>query len=269
MYSVTEELSYIYHPNGKLFAKLWRPALTSYDELSPILLFHDSLGCVDLWRDFPKALSQVTGRTVIAYDRLGFGKSDPASAQLAVDFVFSEALIGFKAVTEHFNLTKVVCFGHSVGGGMAVACAASQPEICEAVVTESAQAFVEEKTLAGIRAAKESFQNVEMFNRLSKYHGQKAAWVLNAWTETWLATNFKNFSLTQVLPNVNCPLLAIHGDNDEYGSVLHPQIISENCPSNSSIKILTNCGHVPHREYSSEVIHAVASFLEDGIACKP
>ncbi|BFM09223.1 alpha/beta fold hydrolase [Halioxenophilus aromaticivorans] len=258
---VIEKQFFVGHPSGKLFAKRWLPTDVDNTDLAPILLFHDSLGCVDLWRDFPQTIARATGRVVIAYDRLGFGKSDSFSGLLASDFVFSEASVGFASVCQHFNIKKVVCFGHSVGGGMAVACAAAYPEICNGVITESAQAFVEDRTLEGIRTAKEGFRDINQLQRLSKYHGDKAKWVLNAWTETWLSENFRNFSLNEVLPKVKCPVLAIHGDLDEYGSVLHPQIISERCSAPSTMKIIANSGHVPHREKQAEVINTVVSFL--------
>lgn len=261
MTSITEKQFYVDQPGGKLYVKQWLPADTENSELAPILLFHDSLGCVDLWRDFPKTLAGATRRMVIAYDRLGFGKSDPHSGILATDFVFTEATVGFAAVCRHFGLSDVVCFGHSVGGGMSVACAAAFPEICSGVIAESAQAFVEDKTLEGIRTAKEGFRDINQLQRLAKYHGDKAEWVLHAWTETWLAENFRNFSLVDVLPKVKCPVLAIHGDQDEYGSILHPQMISQRCSGPASIKIITNCGHVPHKEKQAEVIKMVTQFL--------
>ena len=72
---------------GQLFARIWdgrgEPA-------APILLFHDSLGSVELWRSFPETLAAATSRRVIAYDRLGFGRSDPFPGKLALDFVREE-----------------------------------------------------------------------------------------------------------------------------------------------------------------------------------
>ena len=125
-------------PDGRLFARGWTPAASS--ALAPIVLLHDSLGSVELWRSFPAALCEATGRRVIAYDRLGFGRSDPHPDTLALDFIASEAEAGFAAVRRHFGLERFVVFGHSVGGGMAVNLAAHLGEACVALITECSMA---------------------------------------------------------------------------------------------------------------------------------
>ena len=228
---------------------------------TPIVLFHDSLGCVDLWRSFPAALSKNTGRRVIAYDRLGFGKSGVRCDKLGLDFVSEEAETYFPALREQLGVERFIAFGHSVGGGMALHCAARFADIRDAVITESAQAFVEDRTVEGILNAKEQFQQEEQFARLKKYHGDKAKWVLDAWTETWLDPRFAAFSLKAVLPRVRCPLLVIHGIHDEYASTRHPEMIAELSGGPSQLEILADTYHVPHREREQAVVALVTDFL--------
>ena len=188
-------------PQGRLFARSWTPPLAADSTAfaAPIVLLHDSLGCVELWRDFPPQLALATGRKVIAYDRLGFGNSDPHPGQLALDFVHTEAHTGFAALCQQLGLARCVLLGHSVGGAMAAVCAAAWPKQCQALVTESAQAFVEERTLAGIRQARDAFAQPGELQRLHKYHGDKAGWVLDAWVNTWLNPAFRYWSLDAVL----------------------------------------------------------------------
>ena len=95
-----------------------------------------------------------------------------------------------------------------------------------------------------------------------RYHGDKAAWVLSAWTETWLGPQFATLALDNYLRRLHCPVLAIHGDHDEYGSRAHPQRIAELAPTRTDIVILEDCGHVPHREKPDQVLRAVSTFLE-------
>lgn len=272
--SVHEDL-WIDHPQGRLFARIWKlPGHADADAdagsaAAPIVLFHDSLGCVDLWRDFPARLSAASGRTVIAYDRLGFGRSDPREGRLPPDFVADEAASFFPLVRERLGLRRFIAFGHSVGGGMAVHCAARFANDCEALVTESAQAFVGEETRQGIRIAKEGFRQAAQFERLHKYHGDKARWVLDAWTETWLDPAFAGWSLAAVLPRVSCPLLAIHGACDEYGAPRHPATIAELSGGPARIAMLPDTGHVPHRERPEEVLGLVAGFVRTGDGCRP
>ena len=246
---------------GRLYAKRWYPAQSHVGDGAPIVLLHDSLGCVELWRDFPERLALATGRSVFAYDRLGFGRSDPYPGKLDPGFVHDEARAGFHAVREQLELESFVAFGHSVGGGMAIACAAAWPTQCRALITESAQAFVEDRTLAGIRAAQRVFAEPGQLDRLKKYHGDKADWVLHAWIDTWLAADFTDWNLDEDLRRVQCPILAVHGEHDEYGSPRHPERIAALVPARATARILRDCGHVPHREQAQAVVEIVTSWL--------
>ena len=100
--------------------------------------------------------------------------------------------------------------------------------------------------------------------RLRRYHGDKAEWVLHAWTDTWLAPGFATWTLDGELRRVRCPLLALHGDRDEFGSMRHPERIVALCGGPSEIEKLEGCGHVPHREHADRVIARVREWL-DGI----
>lgn len=245
---------------GRLFARCWRPVHVDAAK-APIVLFHDSLGCVELWRDFPERLSITTGSIVIAYDRLGFGRSDPHAGSLDAGFIRQEADDGFAAVRDRFGLGTFIAFGHSVGGAMAAVVASSNPGSCRALVTESAQAFVEPRTLEGIRDASRAFEERDQFARLRKYHGDKAAWVLDAWVNTWLGDAFRGWRLDDHAPQLPCPVLAIHGELDEFGSPRHPQRIASLATSTAVVKLLADCGHVPHREKAGVVLETVATFL--------
>lgn len=245
--------------HGRLFARIWSPAVPN--DQAPIVLLHDSLGSVELWRGFPLALCQATGRRVIAYDRLGFGKSAAHPKELALDFVATEAEQDFSAVLRQLGISRFIVFGHSVGGGMAVNCAAHLSDDCVALITESAQAFVEDRTVEGIEEARELFKDEGQVNRLEKYHGVKARWVLAAWIGSWLHPDFSAWSLTPVLPSVKSPALVIHGINDEYGSPKHPRLISELIGAAAQLAIMDDTSHVPHREREAEVIRLVRDFV--------
>lgn len=259
--SVTASDHWIGTPNGTLFARAWAPLDPRRDRDAVILLFHDSLGCVDLWRDFPKQLTVTTGRRVVAYDRLGFGRSDPHPGRLTVNFVREEAEV-VPLLREAVGLDAIIPFGHSVGGAMAIAAAARWPECCPQVVTVAAQCFAEERTLSSIGAAKVEFERPGQMERLARYHGAKARWVLEAWTGSWLTPAFASWHLDEDLRAVRCPALVLHGDRDEYGSLEHPQRISQLIPGAVRVVIIEDCGHVPHREHPARVLEEVARFLD-------
>ncbi|GAB6049399.1 alpha/beta hydrolase [Hydrogenophilus islandicus] len=245
---------------GTLYVGQWLPESAqtggSADGV-PLLLLHDSLGSVGLWRDFPAQLAQALSRPVYAYDRLGFGRSSARAGRPPLSFIADETVEGILPVLDALSVERAIVVGHSVGGAMAVAAAAQAPQRVAGVVTIAAQAFVEERTLAGIRAAQAEFADPATFRRLERWHGEKARWVLNAWTETWLDPAFRDWSLVPFLAQLTAPLLAIHGDRDEYGSTAFPETIVTNASAPAEAVVLTDCGHLPHRERPDAVIAAI------------
>lgn len=232
---------------------------------SPIILLHDSLGSVEQWRDFPGELAVATSRSVVAYDRLGFGKSSRRVERPSTEFIAEEAEIVFPALMRALGIERFIPFGHSVGGAMALAVAAASGPNCDGVVSESAQAFIEPRTLSGIRQAQSEFSSPTQFAKLERWHGDKAQWVLDAWTGVWLAPAFSAWNLDPQLAKVTCPTLVIHGDRDEYGSVAFPQRIVTKVQGPSQLAILS-AGHVPHRERRADVLQLVSAFLAR-VAC--
>jgi pimeloyl-ACP methyl ester carboxylesterase len=251
---------WIPHAQGRLFAREW-PAVGAGAARPPLVLLHDSLGSVELWRDFPALLARDTGLRVIAYDRAGFGLSDARVARPSFDFVVEEATTWFPIVRRHFGIDHFAVLGHSVGGGMAVHIAARHSDRCTALVTIAAQAFVEDRTLAGLREARVSFAAPGAMERLARYHGDKAAWVLSAWLDTWLDPAFAHWSLAGALPDLRCPVLALHGERDEYGSPAHPALIARLAGGPARMEMLAGLGHVPQRERPDEIARRVATFL--------
>ncbi|MEG2047347.1 MAG: alpha/beta hydrolase [Comamonas sp.] len=268
--SITTQSFRIATARGELQVQRWQTAAVAATTgatsgvvaPAPIVLLHDSLGAVALWRDFPAQLAQATQREVLAYDRLGFGLSDAAPGPLGADFVAQEAHSDFAALQQMLELQHFVVLGHSVGGGMAAHVAAAYPQQCVALVTESAQTFVEDRTLEGIRVARDQFAQPGQLERLSRYHGDKAAWVLSAWVDTWLSPAFADYRLQAALEQVRCPVLAIHGEQDEYGSLVHPRNIATWVPGAVEQEIVAGGGHVPHREQPERIVARIAQFLQ-------
>jgi pimeloyl-ACP methyl ester carboxylesterase len=251
--------SFVPVPGGSISVRQWRGPRA---QGAPLVLLHDSLGTVELWRDFPVLLAEALNRDVIAYDRLGFGQSTQRTDRPSLAFIDEEAERFFPALRSALGLDRFALFGHSVGGAMALRIAASLPDSCEAVITESAQCFVEQRTLDGIRAAQTSFEDPAQLQKLVKRHGDRAQWVLDAWIKVWLSPEFAEWSLDPHLGQVRCPVLAIHGDRDEYGSEEFPQRIASGVSGPSQMILLEDCGHVPHRERPEEIVRLTASFLE-------
>lgn len=245
-----------------VFAKRWqvREDLLICDV--PLVLLHDSLGCVGMWRSFPEQLASTLKRPVIAYDRLGFGQSQQMHESMPLTFIEDEMHSAFVAVKEFFKLNHYALLGHSVGGGMAVCIAARDPN-CSHLISIAAQAFVELRTRDGIRAAQKSFEDPKQFARLNKWHGPRAKWVLDAWTIPWLSSEFDDWGLEPFSSKVMCPTLVIHGVNDEFGSVAFPQAIYDSVGGYKELMLIEHCAHMPHRERTEAVIEKVKEFLVD------
>lgn len=250
---------------GAVYVKRWRPRPRSPSlaetQPTPLVLMHESLGCVGAWRDFPAVLCDRLQRPVVAYDRLGFGKSSARVGLPSQRFISEEAELCFPSVLEALRIEGFFLLGHSVGGSMAVSCAARFPRRCRGIVTESAQAFVEDRTREGVRSARATFSEPANFDRLARHHQDKARWVLDAWTETWLSSTFSSWSLHEELSRTMCPALVLHGDGDEYGSLAHPRAIAQGVRGPATLRIIHGCGHVPHRSHQEEVVAAVEDFF--------
>lgn len=249
---------YIPTVTGDLFVKTWIPEVVQ--SKASIVLLHDSLGSCGQWRDFPEKLANTLSMKVIAYDRAGFGNSYARSSLPSINFIEEEAQIYFPQLKSTLELKQFIIIGHSVGGSMAVNIAANEKG-CLGVATISAQAFIEERTIEGIENTKQAFQQPEMLSKIAKWHGEKAQWVINAWTEVWLKDEFRNWELYQV-KNVSCPLVAIHGKNDEYGSSAFPKYIAKNSPSSSQVEIIESCGHMPHVTHTEVVLKTIVNFIK-------
>jgi pimeloyl-ACP methyl ester carboxylesterase len=245
--------------NGEMFVKSWSPGNAA---AIPAVLLHDSLGSVDLWRSFPERLAEALGRRVIAYDRLGFGRSTALDILPSARFIDEEAHIYFPAIREALGFEDFLLFGHSVGGAMALTIAARFGTRCRAVITESAQAFVETRTLEGIKNAVRSFADPGRMEKLRRLHAEKAKWVLQAWTEVWLSEEFRDWSLGTVLPHVRCPVPILHGGEDEFGSAAFPEMICSAVAGYCEMHLLDGVGHVPHRDDPELVLNLTVRFVE-------
>lgn len=254
-----EEEEFVEVPGGRVYVKRWAPSERASS--TPLILLHDSLGCVDSWREFPARLARHTQRVVIAYDRLGFGRSSAREEVPSIRFIEEESEIYFPAILRALGIDIFALFGYSVGGEMAVVIAGEMGQACEKLVVMSAQSGVEAHTIAGIRAAQSHFADPAQVARLARWHGSKAEWTLRAWWEVWLSPEFAPWSLEPYLPRVHCPVLAIHGDRDEYGSLAVPELIGRLCAGPCEVHILRDCGHTPLRDRSEEVLELTGAFL--------
>ncbi len=232
----------------------------------PTLVFlHEALGSIGQWKGFPEDLTAASGLPGLVYERQGHGRSSPLTLPRADDYLRHEAEVVLPAVLAAAGIEQPVLFGHSDGATIALMYAAAFPEqtaACPvACIVLAPHVMVEEATLAGIRAAEADPRAPEIRRRLARYHGDGTEELWRAWTETWLRPGFDACEMRADLPRITCPVLAIQGEDDDYGSDEQINLIAAAAGGPVETLFLPLCGHQPHLEQRPAVLEAAAAFL--------
>ena len=225
-----------------------------------IVYLHDSLGSIALWRHFPESLCRGTACHGLIYDRQGHGKSCGFSEARTPEYLHKEAAILEQLLAQE-GIENAILFGHSDGGSIALIAAALYPQRIRGVISEGAHVFVEEITLEGIRAAKEQLATTNLRERVARYHGDKTDAVFSAWIDTWLSSEYRYFNMEALLPQIKCPVLAIQGIDDEFGSPLQVDAIASQAGGRALGKIIDNARHTPHKEAATVTLELVGDFV--------
>lgn len=226
-----------------------------------IILLHEGLGSAGMWKDFPQQLAQATGASVVAYSRLGYGQSDPRpETEDPLQMHEQEALLVLPLFLRELEITQPVLFGHSDGASIALVYAGAAALQPAGLVVLAPHVFVEDMCIANIAAAKHTFLTTDMSQRLSRYHSDanNAFWL---WNNLWLAPSFKAWNIEHYLPSIRCPVLAIQGYEDEYGTMEQLERLSKGTQQPKLLK-LHACGHFPHRDQPRAVLDATKAFID-------
>ncbi|MCE4064061.1 alpha/beta hydrolase [Chryseobacterium gleum] len=241
--------------------KLYIEHNNQFKDKPTIVFLHDSLGSVQLWRDFPVKLAEAVQCNILAYDRLGYGKSYPMfTHERPVDYMELEADLLNDLLAE-MNITNVILFGHSDGGTIALITAAKYPERIKAVICEAGHIFVEDITLKGVYDAWEAYKTTNLPERLQKYHGDKVETLFKAWTETWTRDDYRTWNIEYLLKDITAPLLFIQGEADEYGTLDQVEKTVTQVSGSAEKYIIPNIGHTPHKEVPELVLGKAAEFI--------
>lgn len=220
----------------------------TYPDRPTLVFLHDSLGCIELWRDLPNRLSEATQCNLLVYDRLGYGKSAPMPTyERPTNYMELEVNVLNDLLTT-LKIDNAVLFGHSDGGTIALLTASKYPERIKAVICEAGHIFVEDITLKGIYEAMEAYKTTNLPERLAKYHGDKVETIFKAWAETWTHSDYRDWNIEHFLPNIVCPILFIQGEADEYGTLAQVEKTIAQVSGNAEKIIIPNIGHTPHKE---------------------
>jgi pimeloyl-ACP methyl ester carboxylesterase len=238
---------------------------------APLVVFlHEGLGSLAMWRDYPQQLCAAASARGLVFSRAGYGRSTPRAAgeKWPVDFMHRQAhdvlpaLFGYLEITE-----RVWLFGHSDGASIALLYAAAFPERVAGVIAVAPHIFVEDVSIRSIEAARTLYRTTDLRDRLARYHADpdSAFW---GWNDIWLDPAFRAWNIEDRLASIRCPLLAVQGEDDEYGTMAQIEGIARRVPQARLLK-LAACGHSPHRDQPAALTEAVVIFLREAASSSP
>jgi pimeloyl-ACP methyl ester carboxylesterase len=233
----------------------------------PLVVFlHEGLGSVSMWRDFPQRLVDALGCRGLVYSRPGYGRSTPRAPdeRWLPDFMHRQAHEVLPALFTALGLDTAEdppwLFGHSDGGSIALLHAARFPRRVGGLVVLAPHIMVEDLSVASIDAARRAYADTDLRQRLARHHDDPDS-AFRGWNDIWLDPVFRQWSIADEIGTIACPLLAIQGVDDEYGTLEQVRGIARRVPQTRLLE-LPDCGHSPHRDQPEAVIRAVGSFMQ-------
>jgi pimeloyl-ACP methyl ester carboxylesterase len=232
---------------------------------APLMVFlHEGLGSVAMWRDFPQRLCEALGCRGLVYSRPGYGRSTPRAPKetWGTDFMHRQAHDVLPALLRALGVDTQQdppwLFGHSDGGSIALLYAARFPEQLAATIVLAPHILLEDVSVASIEQARQAYLHTDLRQRLARYHDDpdSAFW---GWNRVWLDPAFKTWTIEAEMSAIRCPVLAVQGLDDEYGTLAQIRGIAQRAPQTQLLE-LTACGHSPHKDQADALIAAVHHF---------
>ena len=244
--------------NGKaLEYACWGPAPS---QAPTLVLLHEGLGSLSLWRDFPQRLVDATGFGVLAYSRAGYGKSDPADLPRPLDYMTREATDSLGEVLDAAGIGQAVLLGHSDGATIAAIYAGSVSDMrVRGLVLMAPHFFTEPGGLEAIRRTGAAYRSGDLKQRMSKYHADPDN-AFHGWFDAWTDPTFERWNVADVIDHLRIPVLAIQGRDDPYGTLAQITEIEDRIYSPLETAILDACAHAPHLEHPVATLDAIAEF---------
>ena len=231
---------------------------------APLIVFlHEGLGSVAMWKDFPDRLCQACGVRGLVYSRPGYGRSTPRPTDrpLAPDFMHRQAHEVLPSLLAALGVNEPpVLLGHSDGGSIALLFAARFPQALRGLVVMAPHIRVEPLSVASIREARAAWEQTDLPRRLARYHDDVES-VFRGWNDIWLKPEFEGWNIEAEIGAIACPVLALQGVDDEYGTLEQIRGIARRVPQ-TRLRELADCGHSPHRDQPEAVVAAVGDFLQ-------
>ena len=231
------------------------------NEAPTIVLLHEGLGSMGLWRDFPEKLARATGLGVFAFSRRGYGGSDKVDLPRPLDYMTREAVDVLPDVLSAIGLKRAILLGHSDGASIAALYLGNvQDPRIRGLILMAPHFFAEPFGLVSIGEAKRAFEQGDLRLRLGKYHKDVdgAFW---GWSRAWLDPDFAAWNIEEAVDYIRVPVLAIQGREDQYGTLAQIKALEQRLYAPLDQVILKNCGHAPFIDKPQETLAAIADFV--------
>jgi pimeloyl-ACP methyl ester carboxylesterase len=237
---------------------------------APVLVFlHEGLGCAAMWRGFPQTIAATTGCAAIVYSRAGYGRSSPAAPETrGVHTMRDEATRVLPALLDALAIRRAVLVGHSDGASIALIHAgmrAARDRIA-AVVALAPHVVVETLTIESIRRARDAYVDGDLRPKLARWHGENVDDAFWGWNRMWLDPAFRAWRIVDDVASIRAPILAIQGEDDEYGTTAQLDLIASHARGRVDRVIFDRCGHSPHRDRPTETAAAIVELIDDVMA---
>jgi pimeloyl-ACP methyl ester carboxylesterase len=252
------ETSWITAGGRKLEARAWGGSPAGKPA---IVLLHEGLGSLGLWKSFPEKLAEQTGYCVFAYSRAGYGQSDPARQPWPLDFMTREAVETLPELLDAIGFKRGILLGHSDGASIAAIYAGSVQDFrIRGLCLISPHFFTEPMGLAAIAETKALFERGDLRSGLAKHHADVNG-VFQGWSGVWLDPAFKSWSIEDAIAYIRVPVLAIQGVDDQYGTLAQIEALVNGSYAPVDVEIFENCKHSPHIEQPDRTLAVVSDFL--------
>jgi pimeloyl-ACP methyl ester carboxylesterase len=227
-----------------------------------LVLLHEGLGSISIWRDYPAALAKATGTRVFAYSRAGYGQSDPVKLPRPLDFMQREAKDVLPKLLDKIGFRRGMLVGHSDGGTIAAAYAGSvQDHRVRGLVLIEPHFFVEEFNLKSIRRITAEYKTSDLRDKLARHHKDPDNAFLG-WSGAWLDPQFGEvLDLQSELTHIRVPVLLVKGENDPYATMEQVYFAERECYCPVEHVVIAGAAHAPHREKPEETLRATAAFI--------
>jgi pimeloyl-ACP methyl ester carboxylesterase len=239
-------------------AKWWGPGP---DEAPTIVMLHEGLGCVALWRDTPAKLAAATGCGVFAYSRFGYGASAPVTLPRPLTYMHDEALQNLSRIMDEAGIKRAILLGHSDGGSIATIYAGGVQDFrLRGAILIAAHFFTEDAGIASIQAAKTAYETTNLREKLARYHADvdNAFW---GWNGAWLDPDFRKWRIDDYIPTIRIPVLLIQGSEDEYGTLAQFDRVTGEAYCPVQTEVIEGAGHSPHLSHAAQTLPLVEAFV--------